>query len=130
MLVVRKNTYDLPMQPTVLVIDDTVSSATLVRHALAPEFRVLSALTGEDGLAIAEQERPDVVLLDLNLQVGSGMHVLSRARAGGYTGKLWVLSSRDPDFYRSLCEKHGADGFYDKANDQDQLIADLRALAQ
>lgn len=84
----------------------------------------------EDAVQAVAVLKPDVVLLDLNLQVGSGMHVLSRARAGGYTGKLWVLSSRDPDFYRSLCEKHGADGFYDKANDQDQLVADLRALSQ
>ncbi|WP_377156578.1 response regulator [Roseateles sp. UC29_93] len=83
----------------------------------------------EDAVQAISVLRPDVVLLDLNLQVGSGMHVLRRARAGGYTGKLWVLSSRDPDFYRSLCEKHGADGFYDKAHEQLQLLDDLRVLA-
>ena len=83
----------------------------------------------EDAVQAIPALKPDVVLVDLNLQVGSGMHVLSRARRGGYTGKLWVLSSRDPDFYRSLCENHGADGFYDKAHDQLQLLDDLRVLA-
>ncbi len=83
----------------------------------------------EDAVQAISVLKPDVVLLDLNLQVGSGMHVLRRARAGGYAGKLWVLSSRDPDFYRSLCEKHGADGFYDKAHEQLQLLDDLRVLA-
>ena len=83
----------------------------------------------EDAVQAISVLKPDVVLLDLNLQVGSGMHVLRRARAGGVVGKLWVLSSRDPDFYRSLCEKHGADGFYDKAHEQLQLLDDLRVLA-
>jgi DNA-binding NarL/FixJ family response regulator len=83
----------------------------------------------EDAVQAISVLKPDVVLLDLNLQVGSGMHVLRRARASGYAGKLWVLSSRDPDFYRTLCEKHGADGFYDKAHEQLQLLDDLRVLA-
>lgn len=72
--------------------------------------------------------KPDVVLVDLNLQAGSGMHVLSRARRSGFEGKLWVLSGRDPDFYESLCQRHGADGFYDKGHDQLRLLNDLRAL--
>ncbi len=83
----------------------------------------------EDAVQAIAVLKPEVVLVDLNLQVGSGMHVLRRARQGGYTGKLWVLSSRDPDFYRSLCEKHGADGFYDKAHEQLKLLDDLRVLA-
>ncbi|MBO9688548.1 response regulator [Roseateles chitosanitabidus] len=83
----------------------------------------------DDAVAAIATLQPDVVLVDLNLQGGSGMHVLSRARQEGYTGKLFVLSSRDPDFYRALCERHGADGFYDKAHEQGQLIADLKALA-
>lgn len=73
---------------------------------------------------------PDVVLVDLNLQAGSGMHVLSRSRRNGFTGKLWVLSGRDPDFYQLLCERHGADGFYDKGHEQLRLLNDLRALQE
>ncbi|WP_343629851.1 response regulator [Roseateles sp.] len=83
----------------------------------------------DDAVAAIAALKPDVVLVDLNLQGGSGMHVLSRARGEGYTGKLFVLSSRDPDFYRALCERHGADGFYDKAHEQGQLIEALKALA-
>ncbi|ANH66463.1 response regulator transcription factor [Mitsuaria sp. 7] len=83
----------------------------------------------EDAVQAISVLKPDVVLLDLNLQVGSGMHVLRRARESGYAGKLLVLSSRDPDFYRTLCEKHGADGFYDKAHEQLQLLDHLRVLA-
>lgn len=83
----------------------------------------------DDAVAAIAALKPDVALIDLNLQGGSGMHVLSRARKDGYTGKLFVLSSRDPDFYRALCERHGADGFYDKAHEQGQLLADLQALA-
>ncbi|OWQ91481.1 hypothetical protein CDN99_10035 [Roseateles aquatilis] len=90
------------------------------------------------GHAVSEDEAvdaigtlsPDVVLVDLNLQTGSGMHVLRRARQAGFAGKLFVLSGRDPDFYQSLCERHGADGFYDKAHEQAKLLDDLRALSE
>lgn len=86
------------------------------------------ASTEDDAVDGIQLLSPDVVLVDLNLQTGSGMHVLSRSRRAGFAGKLFVLSSRDPDFYQSLCERHGADGFYDKAHDQQKLLDDLQAL--
>lgn len=83
----------------------------------------------EDALTLIRSSSPDVVLVDIGLAEGSGMKVLERARQIGYAGKLFVLSSRDPDFYDMLCARHGGDAFYDKAHGLDRLLADLQTIA-
>lgn len=116
----------------VLLVEDSeyIRAQFMRLFADVPYVSIVGHAVSEDEAveAIATLE-PAVVLVDLNLQVGSGMHVLSRARQAGFTGKLFVLSGRDPDFYQSLCERHGADGFYDKAHDQAKLLDDLKVLA-
>lgn len=72
---------------------------------------------------------PDVVLLDLSLEVGTGLSVLKRLRKCAFTGRVLILSSEDRDTYAPLCAQRGAQGFYDKAFDFELLIADLCDLA-
>ena len=68
--------------PTVLIIDD---EETLVRSLVyglkKRNFEALSALTGKEGIALALEQAPDVVLLDLWLPDQTGLSVLEQLRA-------------------------------------------------
>jgi DNA-binding response OmpR family regulator len=68
--------------PTVLVVDDEPHIIELVRITLEDDrVRVVVAADGQDALAAALAERPDVVLLDVNLPDLSGLEVCRRLRA-------------------------------------------------
>jgi CheY-like chemotaxis protein len=65
----------------VLAIDDDEVARYVVKQCLpAPAFDVIEATGGEDGLARARDEHPDVVLLDLMMPVMDGWHVLEQLR--------------------------------------------------
>jgi signal transduction histidine kinase/CheY-like chemotaxis protein len=77
---------------TVLVIDDDEVSRYLVRGLLADQpLRVLEANTGEAGLQLALQERPDVILLDLVMPHLNGFEVLDRLDANPATRHIPVI---------------------------------------
>jgi CheY-like chemotaxis protein len=78
--------------PTVLVVDDerTLRSVLRTRLKLAG-YRVLEADTGEDALSMLDQEKPDVMLLDLRLPVVDGWGVLEELRSRGRLPGLSVV---------------------------------------
>ena len=65
----------------VLVIDDELEPVDLLSAVLSDSgYEVVSALNGGDGLRLVEIERPDVVLLDLQMPGVAGFDVLRRVR--------------------------------------------------
>lgn len=69
---------------TVLYLEDDAASVRLVQQVLRrrPAVRLVVARTGADGLAAAERERPDLVLLDLGLPDLAADEVMRRLRQG------------------------------------------------
>ena len=68
---------------TLLYVEDNPANLRLVQEIVRfrPDLRLLSAPDGPAGLALARTERPDVVLMDLNLPGMGGFEVLERLRA-------------------------------------------------
>jgi PAS domain S-box-containing protein len=52
-------------RPTILVVDDAQINLTLLSMGLEADYRIVTAESGMKGLALAESERPDVILLDV-----------------------------------------------------------------
>ncbi len=81
-------------------------------------FSVLTAADGEEGLRMAQAERPDLVLLDMLMPKRSGMDVLRTLKTDPATRNIQVLilsnSSRDADMNQVL--GLGAVGYLVKAN--------------
>jgi DNA-binding response OmpR family regulator len=94
-------------------------------------FEVATALDGEEGLRLARQTQPDVVLLDLLMPKMSGIEVLRALKADEATAKIPVVilsnSSRDEDKREAVAL--GALGYYVKANlSLKELAAQIGAL--
>lgn len=67
----------------VLYIEDNISNLLLMQHIMntAPQIELIVAKTGWEGISRAEQEVPDIVLLDLDLPDISGLEVLEQLKA-------------------------------------------------
>ncbi|MBN2353468.1 MAG: sigma-54-dependent Fis family transcriptional regulator [Spirochaetales bacterium] len=79
---------------SVLYIDDDVPAHKTMKMLLADEYRILSAYTGEQGLEVTATERPDVVLLDLNLPGINGIEVMKRIAAGPIAPPVIMISAQ------------------------------------
>ena len=93
--------------PRVLVVDDEPDIVALVVYHLARAgYRVSSAATGPDAVAVAKRERPALVVLDLMLPGMSGFEVLEAIRADAATQDVAVLlltaRKDEPDRIRGL----------------------------
>jgi len=116
------------MAETILVIEDEERIADFLRRGLAFEgYNVLVAGDGHDGLKIARDQPPDVVILDWMLPGIDGLEVCRRLRAATSIPIL-MLTAKDtvPDRVTGL--DAGADDYLVKPFSFDELLARLRAL--
>src|SRR5262249_56164583 len=69
------------MVPKILSVDDSKAVRTLLSRVLSPfACELCEASNGEEGLAIAMKERPDLIILDYNMPVMHGVTMLQRLR--------------------------------------------------
>jgi DNA-binding response OmpR family regulator len=57
----------------ILIVEDNPDLLAILKELLAREYDVITARTGEDAIKLAEQQRPDMVILDLQLPAMDGM---------------------------------------------------------
>jgi two-component system, OmpR family, alkaline phosphatase synthesis response regulator PhoP len=116
---------------TVLVIDDEKDLIELVRYNLEKEgFQVISALDGEAGLALAFQQLPDVILVDLMLPGIDGLEVCTRIRASERTARIpmIMLTAKTAESDRVVGLELGADDYVTKPFSPRELAARVKAV--
>ena len=65
----------------ILIVEDVDFNRDLLTQLLEDEFEVIAATDGQAGIAAAEQERPDLILMDLSLPVIDGWEATRRLKA-------------------------------------------------
>ncbi|MEL6218335.1 MAG: response regulator [Pseudomonadota bacterium] len=81
------------MGQSVLVVEDNELNRRLFTHVLSLDgYTVLEASDGIDGLRIARQKRPDLILLDMELPRLAGLDVARRLRADADLGATPILA--------------------------------------
>ena len=65
---------------TILIVDDTESNVDILVETLADEYEVSVAMSGEDALEILEEERPDLILLDIMMPGMDGYEVCRKLK--------------------------------------------------
>ena len=78
-------------QPVILVIDDVVDNITVLAEHLAPLAAVQFATSGPEGLALAGQTQPDLIVLDVMMPEVDGFEVCERLRADPRTHDIPVI---------------------------------------
>lgn len=126
----------VPSQPSpmstnaacILVIDDEPQIRKFLRISLnAGGYRVVEAGSGEEGLAQAALNRPDLVVLDLGLPDKDGQQVLRELREWSQVPVL-VLSVRAAESEKVLALDGGANDYVTKPFGIQEFLARIRAL--
>jgi two-component system response regulator MprA len=116
------------MTERILVIEDEERIAQFLKRGLIYEgFRVDVAYDGQDGLELAREQPPDLVILDWMLPGLDGLEVCRRLRAAGDVPIL-MLTAKEDVHDRVLGLDAGADDYLVKPFDFDELMARIRAL--
>jgi two-component system KDP operon response regulator KdpE len=115
-------------KPLVLVIEDEIPIRQFLRNALDEAgYRLVEADSGKRGLTVAEQNRPDVVLLDLGLPDMDGQEVLLNLRRW-LEAPIIIVSARDQEAQKVAALDHGADDYLTKPFNTGELLARIRVV--
>ena len=112
--------------PLILIIDDEPQILRALKTILtANRFRVAAAKTGEEGMALAVTQSPDVIILDLTLPDMDGIQVCAQIREWSRV-PIIVLSVRDGEKDKVAALDKGADDYLTKPFGIEELLARIR----
>ena len=116
------------MNETILVVEDEPKSVRLVRDYLErANFRVVIALDGVTAMAVARDERPDLVVLDLNLPGMDGLDVCRALRRESNV-PIIMLTARVEETDRLIGLELGADDYITKPFSPRELVLRVKAV--
>jgi len=121
------------MTARVLVVDDVAANVKLLEARLSAEyFDVLTAMNGDEALAICERAECDIVLLDVMMPAMDGFEVCRRLKSSPTTHHIPVVmvTALDQPSDRVHGLEAGADDFLTKPVSEVALIARVRSLSR
>jgi two-component system response regulator MprA len=112
----------------ILIIDDNAAVIKLIQLNLSrkPQFSTLLAYDAEDGIALVGLEKPDLVLLDINLPRMNGLTACKQIKATSPTMPIIIITGELDPTLRFQAYDAGADDFLTKPFSPDQLITHIR----
>jgi two-component system nitrogen regulation response regulator NtrX len=115
------------MKARILVIDDEPAIRESLRMILEYEdYQFLGAASGQEGVALVQRERPDLVLLDIKMPGMDGMDVLRRLRALDDTLPVVMISGHGTTATAVDAIRSGAVDFLDKPLSSERVIVTLQ----
>ena len=117
----------------VLIVEDNDKNMKLARDVLqAKGYATLEAVTGEDGVRIAKEQCPDLVLMDIQLPGISGIDALKALRSDAQTAKIPVaaLTASVTPTDRSQIAAAGFDAFLSKPINLKEFLETVKRLTE
>jgi DNA-binding response OmpR family regulator len=115
----------------ILVIEDEAQLARHITRALERHGHVASARhDGAEGLQAAFAEKPDLIVLDLNLPGLDGLALLAGLKQAKSPARVIILTARGDVEHRVKGLKAGADDYLAKPFSMDELVARIEALGR
>lgn len=112
----------------ILVIEDNKDYQFLIQSALGTEFKVVCADTGKQGVEVAREQKPDLILLDISLGEVDGFEVCHLLRSQKETAQTPIifLSSRNDSHSKVMGFDLGADDYIQKPFEAEELKARIK----
>ncbi len=114
----------------ILVVEDNTSNRYLIQFLLAQEgYTVIEANNGEEGVELALQEKPDLVLMDIQLPGIDGLEATRRIRQGeaGHDMPIIAVTSYAMTGDREKVLAAGCTGYIEKPIDPDTILDEITA---
>lgn len=116
----------------ILVLEDDPKIATALAVRLeAAGYEVLTAPDGAQGLKIALEHQPDLIVMDIWMPIGLGFSVAQRLRDLGFASipLIFITASRLKGL-REAAAQVGAAGYFEKPYDPEQLLSAIQQALQ
>jgi CheY-like chemotaxis protein len=121
----------MPEMPRILLVEDNELNLDMLKRRLERRgYTVLVATDGEQGLALAAAERPDLILMDISLPLIDGWEATRRLKAAEGTRGIPVLALTAHALAsdRDKCFEAGCDDYDTKPVDFARLLAKIQGL--
>ncbi len=114
----------------ILLVDDDPEIIESLRYALeAKGYEILVARDGNQGLALAERETPDLVILDMMMPKRSGFLVLERLRRTHLAPiRVIMITANEGSRHKAYAEMLGVDDYIRKPFGMDRLVDSVQRL--
>ena len=114
----------------ILIVDDDAEIVESLRYALeAKKYSVLIARDGNQGLAMAERENPDLVILDMMMPKRSGFLVLEKLRrTRAVPLKVIMITANEGSRHKAYAEMLGVDDYIRKPFAMERLVESVDRL--
>jgi len=114
----------------ILIVEDLEFNRDLLIQLLEDSYEVLTAADGAAGIALAESEHPDLIIMDLSLPVVDGWEATRRIKAKVALQHIPIiaLSSHAMRGDEERARQAGCDDYLSKPLDENLLYAKLRAF--
>jgi DNA-binding response OmpR family regulator len=115
---------------TILIMDDDAEIVSALRTILETKnYRVLTAMDGNTGLALAEREQPDLVVVDMMMPKKSGFLVLEklRSRPGGLIPTI-MITGNEGSRHRAYAEMLGVRDYIRKPFAMEKLVRSVEKV--
>ncbi|MFI5070711.1 MAG: response regulator transcription factor [Terriglobales bacterium] len=118
-------------QPKILIVDDDPELRRGLNLRLrANHYDTAYATDGVSAMAMAQKEKPDLIILDIGLPAGDGYVVLDRLQENASLSciPVIVLTARDPQYNKDRIMRAGATAFFQKPADNFELLGAIRSV--
>ncbi len=114
----------------ILVVDDTEWNRDLIVQLLEDEYTVLQAVDGEDGVRVTEQEKPDLILMDLGMPVMDGWEATRKIKANDALKHIPIIAVTSHAMVGDEIDarKAGCDDYLSKPVDDEELLKKIKRL--
>jgi two-component system KDP operon response regulator KdpE len=131
---IESDSDGLPMnRAKIMVVDDDPDLRQALSLRLrANNFDTVNVCDGYSAIALAQKERPNLIILDLGLPAGDGFAVLKNLQEYPALAVIpvIVLTARDPESNEKRALDSGAVAFFQKPADNGELLGVIRACLQ
>jgi len=117
----------------ILIIEDNEKNMKLARDVLQSRgYRTLEAVTGEDGVRLAKESKPDLVLMDIQLPGINGIEALRQVRADPDCARIPIVAftASVTPADRSQISAAGFDGFLSKPINLKEFLETVKRLLE
>lgn len=123
---------DVEELSTILIVDDNEDIRSYLRVLLAGQYYVIEASDGQNGLRLAKESVPDLIVSDVMMPVMDGLTFCSKIKEDEVTSHIPVilLSARSEESQRIEGYEHGADAYITKPFSDHLLLVRISNLLQ
>jgi two-component system, NarL family, invasion response regulator UvrY len=115
----------------ILVVDEHPIIRSGLRRLLAdePEIEIREAAGGREAISAFKEDRPALVILDLNLPGLGGLEVIARLKIADPAARILILSMHDEEMHVTRALQAGALGYITKNARPEEIIEAIRRVA-